>query len=661
MMSIKMSNNSSIRRSSNGMIMMMHHLNHQKRFLSCITTPALQRLVYNNHRHEMKQQHQQLHNMNHHLKNINEHRIVYRKQQSLIHSTNSIQTTTTETEATTMSETTTTKQTKSSTYYDIVIVGGGVVGSTLVKRLHETYPNLLIALIEAGNGPSLMTDYNKDNNNDIYPHPRSYALSTTSMKTLGLFNDNDLDKDGSLLHYLKDGYYTSMQIWEENQPSSLLFTHHDLIQPEQQHEQNKNDNNDDDKNNAKDNTNQWLGCCIEDHVLQRYLWNSFDHNNNNVHIYRQTLVHDFQLPINGMSSGLVQIQLKDNEKSTKYPMNDDTQRQHHNIETKLLIGADGVNSQVRQKSGIVIHDSYDYQQMAMTFTVQLQQKHSEAIRRRAFQRFLHHGPIALLPTWSKNHAVIVWSTQMSDVEYWNHADKKDELIQHLNNVFQTGPQLLESLLQPSDDNVNSNIKKTPQSITNILYGIDKVIETVQYGLAMAVQQGPLSASSLNDDNQCTFQAPPVIIDIVSPIMKFPLKCSIASNHGIINRVALIGDAAHTVHPMAGQGLNLGIQDVEILIQTIQKAINSGMDISTFIHSDYDNNRRIHVTNTVNGIHTLHKLFGIYSQSKEMKHIKSFGMNIIQLMKPLRQLFVQLACQGMIVSSTNSTPSTTTKS
>lgn len=66
------------------------------------------------------------------------------------------------------------------------------------------------------------------------------------------------------------------------------------------------------------------------------------------------------------------------------------------------------------------------------------------------------------------------------------------------------------------------------------------------------------------------------------VASFPLKLRHADTY-IGERVALIGDAAHTVHPLAGQGLNQGIGDVQSLIKTVETAVQNGQDIGKPYH------------------------------------------------------------------------------
>src|SRR5690606_1115781 len=60
------------------------------------------------------------------------------------------------------------------------------------------------------------------------------------------------------------------------------------------------------------------------------------------------------------------------------------------------------------------------------------------------------------------------------------------------------------------------------------------------------------------------------------LMGFPLRLQIARDF-VGPRLALVGDAAHVVHPIAGQGLNLGLKDVAALAEVIVEAMRLGLD------------------------------------------------------------------------------------
>jgi ubiquinone biosynthesis monooxygenase Coq6 len=65
------------------------------------------------------------------------------------------------------------------------------------------------------------------------------------------------------------------------------------------------------------------------------------------------------------------------------------------------------------------------------------------------------------------------------------------------------------------------------------------------------------------------------------VASFPLRLSHAQSYigeGEGARTALVGDAAHTIHPLAGQGLNLGLADAQALAQSIAQAVRRGGDI-----------------------------------------------------------------------------------
>jgi ubiquinone biosynthesis monooxygenase Coq6 len=483
--------------------------------------------------------------------------------------------------------------------YDIVIVGGGVIGSVMadqILRIPKPYA-LRLALVEAGPGPF---------DDSVVPHPRSYALSPASVQLL--FGGAVPDE-----RYFPSGYYTSMQVWEAHQPASIVWTTQDL----------------------GPGAAQYLGWCMEDHLLQEYLWKErlqVDSAVDRLTMYPSTELTDIQWP------GATTNTSVDWVHGTLSSRDDASIRQP--IRTRLVIAADGSRSSVRASAGIAMQ-KYDYQQTAVTFTVEYASDVPPHLRHRAFQRFLGHGgPMALLPTRSSRHGVVVWSALPDEAKYWmermkakpcNDDSAQNDLVEHLNSIFQTGPERL-PLLFHQDPHDSDGI------LSQALRGIEHILGTVQYGAAMAGQQ----------QANHSFVAPPRVAHIASPLYAFPLTCQVSeqSQYTQGTHLALIGDAAHVVHPMAGQGLNLGLLDVQALTLCLEKAIGSGMDVGTFLH-EYNTSRQVQVSSTVAGIHGLQVLFSKALQSPISKHIKSLGMNSIQNLPWIRQKIAQAACYGVV--------------
>ena len=74
-----------------------------------------------------------------------------------------------------------------------------------------------------------------------------------------------------------------------------------------------------------------------------------------------------------------------------------------------------------------------------------------------------------------------------------------------------------------------------------------------------------------------YETPPMVVKLSSERMMFPLSLRHAKDY-VSNRVALVGDSAHTVHPLAGQGVNLGFADASALSRAIAEGIALGTDI-----------------------------------------------------------------------------------
>lgn len=78
---------------------------------------------------------------------------------------------------------------------------------------------------------------------------------------------------------------------------------------------------------------------------------------------------------------------------------------------------------------------------------------------------------------------------------------------------------------------------------------------------------------------------------VSQRSQYPLKL-IKANAMMASRAAIVGNAAHTLHPIAGQGFNLGLRDIAVLVESIKQASLAGQDIGGFeLLNQYQNNRR----------------------------------------------------------------------
>ena len=89
----------------------------------------------------------------------------------------------------------------------------------------------------------------------------------------------------------------------------------------------------------------------------------------------------------------------------------------------------------------------------------------------------------------------------------------------------------------------------------VLRAVDGVFRGMSTALKSIAQ--PTAANE-----EGAFRTPPGVDAVRSPRFSFPLKFNQASQY-YRPRVALLGDAAHTIHPLAGQGLNLGIADAKV--------------------------------------------------------------------------------------------------
>lgn len=130
------------------------------------------------------------------------------------------------------------------------------------------------------------------------------------------------------------------------------------------------------------------------------------------------------------------------------------------------------------------------------------------------------------------------------------------------------------------------------------------------------------------------------IKIVSDIQSWVLSASIAETFGK-DRVALIGDAAHAIHPIAGQGLNLGIKDIKALVRILSQRHEVGMDMgSARVLAEYNKARRLDTQLMYRMTNFIDKIF--QHNSNLLSILRSIGMESLNLFSPIRKKIIKYA-------------------
>jgi len=233
------------------------------------------------------------------------------------------------------------------------------------------------------------------------------------------------------------------------------------------------------------------------------------------------------------------------------------------LKTKLIVGADGANSRIRDLVGIE-SKLHDYQQTAVVCSVKSQIAHNDVAR----QRFLTSGPLAFLPLADPHVCSIVWSTTPD----------------HAQNLLDSSPEGFHKELELAFDSKLGAVLETSQRFS------------------------------------------------------FPLNRAHAKNY-VSNRIALIGDAAHRVHPLAGQGANLGILDAATLAEVLLK--NTNTDIGRYaLLRKYERQRKGENLSVIAAMDGFKHLFG--STLDPVQWLRNFGMDLTNSCSPAKSLIMRKA-------------------
>jgi len=125
-----------------------------------------------------------------------------------------------------------------------------------------------------------------------------------------------------------------------------------------------------------------------------------------------------------------------------------------------------------------------------------------------------------------------------------------------------------------------------------------------------------------------------------PRWSYPLSLQLAREY-IKPRLALVGDAAHGVHPLAGQGYNLGVRDVAALVDVLVEARKVGLDIGALTVLDrYQRWRRFDNTALAMMMDGLNRLFS--NDIGPLRVLRDLGLGLVNQIGPARRLFMRQA-------------------
>lgn len=265
---------------------------------------------------------------------------------------------------------------------------------------------------------------------------------------------------------------------------------------------------------------------------------------------------------------------------------------------KLLIGADGANSAVRKTMGVQ-NLSWNYDQMGIVATLYLAE---EMINTTAWQRFLPTGPVALLPLDNKCSS-LVWS---------NTKENAKELLKLSDEEFV--------------DALNDALWKQ--------YPRNNSVDACTSWLSSCLKSFGLKDGTAR-------QLPPSIRNIApNSRAAFPLGFGHSTRY-IAPGVALIGDAAHRVHPLAGQGVNLGFGDVKDLTRFLADGVYAGFDINDSRSLEkYETERQRHNVPLQLAVDGLHRLYTV--DITPIVVLRSLGLQLTNAIRPIKELIMSQA-------------------
>jgi 2-octaprenyl-3-methyl-6-methoxy-1,4-benzoquinol hydroxylase/2-octaprenylphenol hydroxylase len=330
------------------------------------------------------------------------------------------------------------------------------------------------------------------------PNPTLNTAFQTRVSAITHHSEKLLTDLGIWTHIKRKKAFQSTHVWDQNSQGSLHFK-------------------------AADEHLENLGHIIENDAIQSALYQGLQSTN-----------------VVFISAKLKQL----TKLEAGYRLELDTQK---SLDCRLLIGADGARSKVRELANIATRDT-DYAQRAIICNI----KSPKSFENTTWQRFLADSIIALLPL-SEFEASIVWSAE--------------------------------------------------NALADELLALNQAEFARRLSLGVEYRFGEFS--------------------LLSEPQAFPLIERSACEY-VQENLALIGDAAHNIHPLAGQGANLGFSDV---VELSKQLTDNNLNLDDYsVLRKYARARRLDnelMAKTMTGLNWIYK-----ENNEPLRWLRGFGMNLI---------------------------------
>ncbi|MFO1088909.1 MAG: FAD-dependent monooxygenase [Hyphomicrobiales bacterium] len=234
------------------------------------------------------------------------------------------------------------------------------------------------------------------------------------------------------------------------------------------------------------------------------------------------------------------------------------------VRGRLLVGADGRRSLVRQSAGIETV-GWEYGQVGIVFSIDHEHSHHGI----AEEHFLPPGPFATLPLPGHRSSIV-----------WTETTASGAAIMSL----------------PPDEVHQEIVRRLNPRLGRLLAW--------------------------------------------TPLQSWPLTLAIAKRF-VADRIALVGDAAHVVHPLAGLGFNLGLKDTAALAEVVTLAAREGTDIgSPAVLARYEQWRRADTWSVAMMTEFLNRLFS--NDNAAVRAVRDAGLGMVDRLPPLKTAFMREA-------------------